>query len=123
MKKITSGCELKNYVLNEYYRDDVELNLYFFDVDVYMKEAEILKTYADLHNIINGDSVIRLETMVTNNDGEIIDGVKAESFIPNGEYESFYDGNCKNFLERFIGKELETGFCRYDGEELLDFIF
>lgn len=122
-KKITSGCELEDYILEEYSKDDVELSSLFFDVEVHMKESEILETYADIQDIINGDCVIRYATIITDDDGNIIGGEEADKFIPEGEYKSIYDGNCKDFLESFNGKEIETGFCRYDGEDLLDFIW
>ena len=112
MKKITSGSELEDYILEEYYKYDVELNSLFFDVDVCMPEYEILEAYASIQNMINGDSVVR-----------IVNGEEVLDFIPSGMYEAIYDGNCKDFLESFNGKEKETGFCRYDGEDLLDFIW
>ena len=71
MKTITSGCELKNYILEEYHKYDVELSSLFFDVNVCMRESEILETYASIQKIINGDSVIQYETVLTDNSGNI----------------------------------------------------
>ena len=123
MRTITSGCELENYILEEYDKYDVELSSLFFDVNVCMKESEILETYADIQEIINGDSVIRYKKILTDDNGNVIGGDEADDFIPEGKYETIYDGNCKDFLQSFNGKEAITGFCRYDGEDLLDFIW
>lgn len=121
--KITSGKELEDYILKEYSKYDVELSSLFFDVEVCMKESEILKAYANIQRIINGDSVIRYKDITTDNEGNIVGGDEAEDFIPEEKYDSVYDGNCKDFLESFNGKELETGFCRYDEDNLLSFIW
>ena len=119
---IKTGSELENYILEEYLKDNVELSSLFFDVMVSMKEKEILETYQSLQSIINGDCVMRLENIKSDEDGNVIDGDEAEEFIPEGYYEDVFTGNCKDFLESFNGREAETGLCRYDEGELLDFI-
>jgi len=110
-KIINTAEELVEHIRYEYSKYDSELNSLYFDVEVCMKESEILEAYAEIQDEINGDSVIRM-----------VNGEEVE-FIPDGMYENIYSGNCKDFLESFNGKEEETGFYRFDGEEQLDFIW
>ena len=119
---IKTGSELENYILEEYSKNEVELSSLFLDVMVSDKEKEILETYQDLQSMINGDCVMRLENIKSDEDGNVIDGDEAEEFIPEGSYEDVFTGNCKDFLESFNGREAETGLCRYDEDNLLDFI-
>ena len=99
------------YVRNDYMKYDQELSSLHFDVKVRMPKRDILETYKYLQKDINGDEVVRL-----------VNGVESSIFIPRGEYKDIFNGNCKDFLESFNEKEAETGFCRYDGDERLDFI-
>lgn len=132
---ITTADELENYIYDEYRKYDTELNGLFFDVHVKMKEKDILRAYATIQKNINGDDVIRLlepEIEETDEPNDNIWGIDAD-LIPEGEYEDIYEGNCKDFLESFNEKELETGICRVmDCEERedskiggikLDFVF
>lgn len=132
---ITTADELENYIYDEYRKYDTELNGLFFDVQVKMKEKDILRAYAAIQKNINGDDVIRLlepEIEETDEPNDNIWGIDAD-LIPEGEYEDIYEGNCKDFLESFNEKELETGICRVmDCEERedskiggikLDFVF
>ena len=61
MKTITSGSELENYILEEYGKHDVELSSLFFDVEVSMKQRDILETYQSIQYTINGDYIVRME--------------------------------------------------------------
>lgn len=120
---IKSQQELEDYVLQEYDKYDTELNHLFFDVQVNMLERDILEAYASIQHMINGDFVIRVINPRLDNNGILLYDDEAEDLIPDGKYNSYYEGNCKDFLRSFNGKECQTGFCRYDGDDLLDFIW
>lgn len=120
---IKSKQELENYILAEYYRDDTELNSLFFDIEIEMKERDILEAYASIQHDINGDHVIRVINPSLDSSGNLIYDEEAKDLIPDEKYNSFYKGNCKEFLESFNGKETITGLCRYDEDNLLDFIW
>ena len=111
MKVITSGCELEEYIFNEYDKHDDELSSLFFDVEVSMKQRDILEAYQSIQYAINGDYVVRMEN-----------GEEQEEFLPGGMYEEKYTGNCREFLESFNGKDI---FRRYmtKPEALLSFIW
>lgn len=112
-KTITDSNELYKYVANDYCEYDQELSSLHFDVDVSMKKKDILEVYQQIQGDINGDEVCRL-----NNDGS-----EADDFIPEGEYEDIYTGNCKDFLESFNDKNIFARYCYGDRNEPLDFIF
>lgn len=118
---LTSGDELEDYILEEYDKYDTELNSLLFDVQVEMPEYEILEAYKSIQHLINGDFVGRYHVIRQN--GELLIGDEYDEFIPEGMYQSLYTGKAKDFLEKFNGREDSTGFCRFDGEERLDFIF
>lgn len=118
---LTSADELEDYILSEYDKYDTELNSLFFDVQVNMLEREILEAYKSIQLLINGDFVGRYH--VVNQDGELLIGDEYDDFIPEGKYRSIYTGKAKDFLEWFNGREESTGFCRFDDDERLDFIF
>lgn len=103
--------ELESYVLKEYNMYDTELNALFFDVQVHMQKRDILKTYKKLVEQINGDHLGRYEFHHNEADGIVID-YEFEEFLPEGEYEEAFEGNCKDFLESFIGEEEQTGLFR-----------
>lgn len=126
-KIITSKKDLIKYIYSDYQKYAVELNSLHFDVNVKMSERDILEAYAEIQHNVNGDFVCRLENPSKN----CIEDNIADEFIPNtslySKYDEIYEGNCKDFLESFCGKEYETGFARLcDDEEgnveLLDFI-
>lgn len=119
---ITDSDELEDYILEEYNKESVELSSLFFDVQVCMPKRDILEAYQSIQHLINGDYVGRFDA-VKDMDGNIIDWEERDTFIEDGEFEDIYEGNCKDFLNSFNGKEAETGFCRFDNEELLDFIW
>lgn len=94
---ITTRDELYKTVLLSYMKDDVELNLSFFDFDVDMFTSDILKTYQLLQKDINGDIV----------------------FFPIVETPEKYVGNCAKFLS---GLNQSEGYERYSSSgESLDF--
>lgn len=115
MKIIKNSQELYEHVMSEYKKDDEELNSLFFDFPVRMFKSDILTAYKHLQHDINGDYVGKLKNpkqKVLDNEDIIIYGDSEESLT--AEYDEVYDGNCKDFLESFNDKELETGLCRID---------
>ena len=119
---ITSSNDLENYILEEYNKDSVELSSLFFDVQVCMPKRDILEAYQSIQSLINGDYVGRFY-IKKDKVGNIVKCEEREAFIEDGEFEDIYEGNCKDFLKSFNGKEVEIGFCRFDDGELLDFIW
>ncbi len=111
---ISTRKEFFDHVMEEYRKDDVELSSLFFDFNIKMKKVDILETYAELQDTINGDDVVRMEN-----------GGPVDELIPAGEFEDVYEGNCKEFLERFNDGNIVDGyvFARFDGDDCLDFIF
>ena len=108
-KIITNRIDVMNTVIDDYKAHDAELSSLHFDFQVSMLESEILKAYAELQEIINGDKIVRLEN-----------GNEQISLIPENEFNTLYKGNCKDYLEAFNG----TGrFLRYADEEIVEFIF
>ena len=80
-----------------------------------MSKSDILVTYEHLQHDINGDCIIKLKNPkqeTLDNEDVIIYGDSEEPLTD--EYDEVYDGNCKDFLESFNDKELETGLCRID---------
>lgn len=116
MSKIyTNAYEIKNKVLEDYRKENVELSSLFFDFKVKLSEKQLLEIYADIQHVINGDAVMRLENVRIEDvdaPNDKIWGTEAENFIPAGMYENIYEGNYKDFLESFNGREEEAGFCR-----------
>ena len=113
MKTIKTSQELYEYVMSEYKKDDTELNSLFFDFPVHMFKSDILAAYECLQYDINGDYVVRLKNprQETRDNGDVIIYGDCEESLATGEV---YDGNCKEFLESFNDRELETGICRID---------
>lgn len=135
-KIYTNADDIKNYIIEDYRKYATELNSLFFDFEVDgLTEAELLELYAYIQKLINGDYVMRLTDVVLEDDDPkdmCIWGKKADTFIPEGEYQEIYKGNYKDFLESFNDRELETGFCRVMdieekgdliGGDKLDFVF
>lgn len=108
---ITTEEELEQYIYQEYRKYDVELNSSFFDVMVSMKKSEIIKAYAKIQRVINGDRVCR-----------ILEGSVAPALIPEGAFEDIYTGNCMEFLLSCNDTDQEACFCRYVGNTKQDFI-
>lgn len=102
-------------VIDDYRKNDTELNGLFFDFPVKMKAKDLLQVYTDIQHDINGDYVVRLKDfrIVTSEDSEdsVIIGTEVD-LIPEGEYEYTYEGNMRDFLEYFNGEVEETGLCR-----------
>lgn len=115
MKIIKTSQELYEHVMSEYKKYDTELNSLFFDFPVHMSKSDILVTYEHLQHDINGDYIVKLKNpkqKILDNEDIIIYGDSEESLA--AEYDEVYDGNCKDFLESFNDRELETGICRVD---------
>lgn len=110
-KVITSPEELYDHVMDEYLKDDTELNSLFFNFEVQMSVGDILVTYAKLQKDINGDEVFRMEN-----------GKRAKELIPETDcesYEAVFSGNCMQFLCSYNGSE---EFVRYYDRHKLWFI-
>ena len=98
-----------NTVFDDYKAHDAELSSLHFDFQVSMLESEILKAYAELQEIINGDKVVRIEQ-----------GCEQATLVPSDEFNTLYKGNCKDYLEQFNGK---GRFLRFNDDEVVDFIW
>ena len=115
MELIRNSQELYEHVMSEYKKDDEELNSLFFDFSVRMSKSDILAAYKRLQHDINGDYIVRLKNPkqeILDNGDIIIYGDSEEPLT--AEYDEIYDGSCKEFLESFNDRELETGLCRID---------
>lgn len=110
---LTKYEQVRKKVREEYFSSDTALNSAYFDFDVRMSQGEIMRAYADLQEEINGDIVIIIDKPVIvaafNGDSTIF-GFEKE--IDDNFMREFYEGNMKEFLESFNGKEQETGWCR-----------
>ncbi len=116
---ITTADELYDKVFNDYMDNSVELSTEYFDVTVKMPKKDILLTYKHLEEDINGDYVCRVEQ---DNQLGKQEYDEDKDFIPTGEYEDIYEGNCKDFLDAFKDKR----FRRYtdeDDDSEVDFIY
>ncbi len=101
---VTNADELYDLILKEYMRDSVELSINYFDgILVKMPKKDILLTYKHLQEEINGDYVCRIEW---DNQRGRQEYDEDEDFIPAGEYEDIYEGNCIDFLNTFTDKRL-----------------
>lgn len=107
--------DIENKVFEDYRNDAVEFSALFCDFNVKLTERELLETYFEIIHQINGDYVIRLDNFTYDKTDEniTVTGHEAEKLIPEGMYENIYEGNYKDFLESFNGKELATGFFRF----------
>ena len=106
---ITSRIDMMNVVFDDYRKHDEELSSYHFDFNVSMLESEILKAYAKIQEVINGDTVVRIEQEN-----------EQATLIPPNEFNKLYQGNCKDFLEQFNG---QGRFLRFNEDEIVDFIW
>ena len=88
----TDWRELYDYVYDNYFENCVELSSGFFNFNVKMPKKDILFAWKYLEEKINEDEVFREEN------GQIFD---EEDFVPEGEYEDIYEGNCMVFLDAF----------------------
>lgn len=110
--KITSERDFINKVLDDYRESNTELNLLFFDFDVKMPVKDIITGYAYLQDQINGDTVVRNE-----GDNEI--RFDEDGFIPDGKFETIYEGSAMKLLEKYNSLHI---FKRYCDDEEHDFI-
>lgn len=101
--------EIKQKIYNDYRSESTELNSLFFNFNVKAPKEDLLQAYIEIQSIINGDIIMHLENPQILEDG-LIKG--CETDFHWGIYQEIYEGNYKDFLESFNGKELETGFCR-----------
>lgn len=131
---LTDKNSIIDKVCINYRKYDTELTSLFFDFPVKADKNLLLEAYAHIQKACNGDTVVRLinPVLTKNGDEKELEGKKMDSFFTKDE-NGIYEGNYKDFLESFNGRELETGICRLidiemDGNttikgSLLDFIW
>lgn len=130
---LTDKNSIIDKVCINYREYDTELTSLFFDFPVKADKNLLLEAYAHIQKACNGDTVVRLINPVLTKNGEEkeLEGEKMDAFFTEEE-NGIYEGNYKDFLESFNGRELETGICRLmdsemDGDtakgSLLDFIW
>lgn len=131
---LTDKNSIIDKVCINYRKYDTELTSLFFDFPVKADKNLLLEAYAHIQKACNGDTVVRLinPVLTKNGDEKELEGKKMDSFFTKDE-NGIYEGNYKDFLESFNGRELETGICRpidieMDGNttikgSLLDFIW
>lgn len=134
---LKTALRTKNSIIDKvcinYQEYDAELTSSFFDFPVKADKNLLLEAYAHIQKACNGDTVARLLNPVLSKNGEEkeLEGKKMDTFFPEEE-NGIYEGNYRDFLEGFNGRELETGICRLmdseiDGKvikgSLLDFIW
>ena len=110
---LTTYEQVRQKVRKEYFSEDTALNSEYFNFEVRMSQGELMRVNADLQEEINGDIVTLIDNpiMVGQFNGDItIFGFEKE--IDDNFMREFYEGNMKEFLESFNGKEQETGWCR-----------
>ena len=104
--------ELYDMVLEDYRNHDVMLNSLHFDFLVRMPKRDILNTYAEIQNNVNGDYVTRIEN-----------GTERDQLVPDTpEFDEIYYGNCKDFLESFNKDARFHRFCEGNTDIEIDFI-
>lgn len=114
----TSTSEIKARVYELYLTEDQELNSSFFDFRVRNLRSTLLKTYAEIQKTINGDAVVLLKNSVETQHGSeiqvngILSSWKEIGNVCAENRNEFYDGNYKEFLEEYNGKESLTGLYR-----------
>lgn len=114
----TSTSEIKARVYELYLTEDQELNSNFFDFHVRNLRSTLLKTYAEIQKAINGDAVVLLKNSIETRHGseiqvnEILSSWKKIGEIYAENRNGLYDGNYKEFLEEYNGKENLTGLYR-----------
>ena len=130
---LTDKNSIIDKVCINYREYDTELTSLFFDFPVKADKNLLLEAYAHIQKACNGDTVVRLINPVLTKNGEEkeLEGEKMDAFFTEEE-NGIYEGNYKDFLESFNGRELETGICRLMDSEmdwdttkgsLLDFIW
>lgn len=105
--------EIKEQVYEDYIQGTLELDAYYFDFDVCGKKGMLLKAYADIQNTINSDEVVLLHNVSYKEKGgyvEVTGDVDNHDF--DEIYNEMYEGNYKDSLESYNGKEKETGLYR-----------
>ena len=105
--------EIKEQVYEDYIQGTLELDAYYFDFDVCGKKGMLLKAYADIQNTINSDEVVLLHNVSYKEKGgyvEVTGDVDNHDF--DEIYNEMYEGNYKDFLESYNGKEKETRLYR-----------
>lgn len=105
--------EIKEQVYESYIIESSELNSLFFDFDVTGEKGMLLRAYAEIQNTINGDEVVLLHNVSNERKGDHIEiSGDLEDCDFDVIYHEVYEGNYKDFLESYNGKESETGLYR-----------
>ena len=107
----TTARELFDYVVEDYQKCSVELNTAYLNFKVKMPEKEILLAWKELEETVNSDYVCRIENDVKYDENC--------DFIPEGEFEDVYEGNCMEYLDNFK----DPRFHRFDDEYETSFIY
>lgn len=110
---LTDKNSIIDKVCINYRKYNTELTSLFFDFPVKADKNLLLEAYAHIQKACNGDTVVRLinPVLTKNGDEKELEGKKMDSFFTKDE-NGIYEGNYKDFLESFNGRELETGICR-----------
>ena len=110
---ITTPRELYDKVLEDYMKDDVELNSEFFDFDVRMLVKDILEAYKQLQSSINGDMVLSLaDPIITQHTFDTYISGKEQPLMTLLDEEKVYEGNLKKLLLAFSEHDDEIGVYR-----------
>lgn len=107
---INSREDLVSYIMDARARHSVDFCSGYFDLPVYMMQADIISAYADLVSWFNGERVVRIDK----------DGNVCEELIPAGMFNEIYDGNCAEFLLRFSERANEVGIWHFPNDETTD---
>lgn len=116
MTKLTNWEDIYRKVYNDYMHDYIELCGTFFDFEVSAPKSELLRAYAELQEVINGDKVIQLskatEMPDLRNRGATthVSGFACEE--NDDSMSEIYAGNMRDFLESLSGQEQKTGWYR-----------
>lgn len=116
---LTDKNSIIDKVCINYQEDDTELTSLFFDSPVKADKNLLLEAYSHIQKACNGDTVVRLinPVLTKNGDEKELEGKKMDSFFTKDE-NLIYEGNYKDFLESFNGRELGTGICRLMDSEM-----
>lgn len=116
---LTDKNSIIDKVCINYQKDDTELTSLFFDFPVKADKNLLLEAYAHIQKACNGDTVVRLinPVLTKNGDEKELEGKKMDSFFTKDE-NLIYEGNYKDFLKSFNGRELEIGICRLMDSEM-----
>lgn len=116
-KHFTTSDEIKSTVYEDYMSGGEELNINHFSIPVKATKATLLKTYADIQNSINGDTVVRLSNCTCANADlsffpDIIITGTEEDIASCEDADEIFIGEYKDFLKSYNDMESETQLYR-----------